>query len=95
MPDIEISPDEIQVDAAIVARALKLAPRELQARMRAGTVTSRCERGEGEDAGRLRLTFFSDTRRARITVDENGSVLLCTSADFTRPPMLGGAPARP
>ncbi|MCF3594179.1 DUF6522 family protein [Rhodobacteraceae bacterium LMO-12] len=84
MPAIEIGTDQIQIDAEIVAKALKLAPQDLQARMRQGTVTSRFERGEGDDAGRVRLTFFSDTRRARITADTTGMVLTCTGADFSR-----------
>ena len=84
MSAIEIGPDLIRIDAGIVAKALKLAPRDLQAAMREGTVTSRFERGEGQDAGRVRLTFFSATRRARITADTTGVILTCTGADFSR-----------
>ncbi|MDO5758572.1 MAG: DUF6522 family protein [Rhodobacterales bacterium] len=86
MPQIEIGPDMIQIDAQIVAKALKLPPHELQSRMREGTVTSRFERGEGVDAGRMRLTFFSSTRRARITADESGAVLSCTAVDYVGTP---------
>ena len=88
VPTIEIGPDQIQVNAEIVAKALKLTPQELQARMREGTVTSTFERGEGEDAGRIRLTFFSATRRARITADTAGTVLSCSGADYSRPFMI-------
>ena len=86
MPQIEIGPDMIQIDAEIVAKALKLPPDELQSCMREGTVTSRFERGEGADAGRMRLTFFSSTRRARITADESGAILSCTAADYMSTP---------
>ncbi|RKF13958.1 hypothetical protein D6850_12285 [Roseovarius spongiae] len=85
MSQIEIGPDRVQIDAEIVARALKLAPQELRERMREGAVTSRLERGEGEDEGRVRLTFFSATRRARITADASGAVLSCTGADVAQP----------
>ena len=102
MPTIEIGPDLIQIDAEVVANALKIAPQDLKAGMREGTVTSRFERGEEEDAGRIRLTFFSATRRARITADTAGRVLSCSTADFSRPfisasqvPEPGGAPAAP
>lgn len=84
MPEIEIGPDLIQIDADIVARALNIAPQDLRNRMRDGTVTSRFERGEGEDAGRVRLTFFSDTRRARITADAEGAVRSCSTLDYGR-----------
>lgn len=87
MPKIEIGPDLVQVDADIVAKALKISPHDLKERMRNGTVTSRFERGEGQDTGRVRLTFFSDRRRARITANTSGAVLSCTGVDFARPPM--------
>lgn len=86
MPEIEIGPDLIQIDADIVAKALRITPQDMQDRMRDGTVTSRFEQGEGEDAGRVRLTFFSDTRRARITADTTGTILTCSAVDFTRTP---------
>ena len=85
MSEIEIGPDQIQIDAEIVAKALKLTPQDLRDRMRDGTVTSSLEQGEGDDAGRVRLTFFSATRRARITADGSGTILSCSGADFRRP----------
>ncbi len=94
MPEIEIGPDMIQIDADIVAKTLKLTPRDLKARMRDGTVTSRFERGEGADAGRMRLTFFTDTRRARITADMNGDILSCTAVDYVGVPR-GPSPTSP
>ncbi|WP_138933531.1 DUF6522 family protein [Roseovarius arcticus] len=84
MTQIEIGPDQIQIDADIVAKALKIEPQDLLGRMREGTVTSQFERGEGMDAGRVRLTFFSATRRARITADAASAILSCTAADYSR-----------
>jgi hypothetical protein len=39
-----------------------------------------------EDAGRYRLTFFSRTRRLRLIVDENGTILKRLSAPYARRP---------
>ncbi|MEB8386975.1 DUF6522 family protein [Rhodobacteraceae bacterium KMM 6894] len=85
MTQIDIGPDGVQIDAEIVAKALKMTQSALQAGMRDGTVTSLYETGEGADAGRMRLTFYSETRRARITADSNGVVLSCTAVDYKRP----------
>jgi hypothetical protein len=86
---IEIAPGLVQIDAEIVAKALGLTPEDLRQQMRDGTVTSRFEQGEGEDAGRVRLTFQSATRRARFTADSSGAILSATSIDAARPPGSG------
>ncbi|HEY9037714.1 MAG TPA: DUF6522 family protein [Roseovarius sp.] len=92
MTKIEFANDMIQVDAGLLAKAFRISAEDLKHRMRDGTITSRFERGEGEDAGKVRLTFFSADRRVRMTADENGNVLTCTAADFARPPLgIGGA----
>ncbi len=82
----------VQVDAAVVAKGLKLDPEALRAALHDGTVTSRCEAGEGDDAGRFRLTFFSPTRRMRLIVDATGTVLQRSSADHTRKPSRQAPP---
>lgn len=76
----------LQVDATIVAAGLQLAPEALRAALHNGTVTSTCETGEGSDAGRTRVTFYSATRRMRLVVDATGTVLQRSAADFTRRP---------
>jgi hypothetical protein len=50
--------------------------------MRAGRITSVSERGTGDDAGRHRLTFFSEHRRFRVTVDESGAIIQRSAIDF-------------
>lgn len=75
----------IQVDATVVAKGLGLTPDALRAGLRDTTVTSRCEKGEGEDAGRYRVTFYSSTRRMRLIVTADGTVLQQTSAAYSRP----------
>ncbi|WP_322866381.1 DUF6522 family protein [Aquicoccus sp. G2-2] len=84
-PKIEIGPDKIQIDAEIVARTLKITPQDLRDRMRDGTITSQFERGEGSDEGRVRLTFYSATHRARIIADTAGTVLSRSVAHYGRP----------
>src|SRR5690606_3683497 len=49
------------IDAADLGQLLDRPAVEVQQLMRSGTLTSRFERGEGEDEGRNRLTFFDET----------------------------------
>jgi len=86
MGAISFQDGRIEVDAALVAKALKMEPEALRAALRSGAVTSQCETGMDEDAGRFRLTFFSATRRLRLTVDASGTVLQTSTADYRRKP---------
>ena len=86
MGAISFEDGRIEVDAALVAKALQLDPEALRAALRSGAVTSQCETGIDEDAGRFRLTFFSATRRLRLTVDASGTVLQTSTADYRRTP---------
>ncbi len=86
MGAISFEDGRIEVDAALVAKALQLEPEALRAALRSGAVTSQCETGMDEDAGRFRLTFFSATRRLRLTVDASGTVLQTSTADYRRKP---------
>lgn len=53
-----IATDEgFQVEAELLGEEFDLPPEEIAERMRDGRITSRCEKGEGADAGRWRLTF--------------------------------------
>jgi hypothetical protein len=72
---IELGEGTVQVDATLIATGLALDPAVLKQRMRQGLITSLCEQGVDEDAGRYRLTFFSSNRRFRIIVDDCGRVL--------------------
>ena len=75
MTDIERKAEDFVVDAALLAQAFGLSQDEIRDRMRAGTITSRCETGEGEDAGRWRLTFHLGDRACRFIVDRDGNVI--------------------
>lgn len=67
--------DGFDVDAELIGEGLKLAPADVVRLLREGAITSRVERGEGEDAGRWRLTFYHASARFRLIVDEEGLVL--------------------
>ncbi|WP_249130057.1 DUF6522 family protein [Bradyrhizobium sp. AUGA SZCCT0283] len=82
MKPIEFENGTVQIDAAIVAEGLGLAPSLLQEEMRAGRITSLAERGVDADSGRHRLTFFSEHRRFRVVVDETGAIVQRSAVDF-------------
>jgi hypothetical protein len=79
---IGLEEDTIRVDATIVAKGIGIDPALVLERMREGKLTSRCERGIEEDAGRYRLTFFLDNRRFRLIIDDRGNVVQRSTLDF-------------
>lgn len=84
MSGISFEGGTIHIDPALVARGLRLTPEALRAALHSGDVTSLCEKGQDEDAGRFRLTFYSPTRRLRLVVDMAGTVLQSSTADYSR-----------
>ncbi len=68
-------PGTIEIDARIVAEGLGIAPEDVEPGRLAGTITTLCERGTGEDAGLVRVTFYLGKRRLRLLVDAHGTVL--------------------
>jgi hypothetical protein len=87
MSKIDIELGTMQIEASIVAQGLELEPSRVQAMMRKGEITSLCERGVNEDAGRYRLTFFHKSRRFRLIVDGTGTVIQRSSVDFGDRPL--------
>ena len=75
MTTVEREAGEFVIDAAVLADAFGLSQDEIKVRMRDGAITSRCETGVGEDAGRWRLTFHHGGRACRFIVDEDGNIL--------------------
>jgi hypothetical protein len=63
------------VDAAGLAPLLGLAMEEFQRQMRAGQIATGTEEGQGEDAGRFRVTFTTQKWKLRLTCAADGSVL--------------------
>lgn len=94
MPEIEIQDGAIEVEASVLGQGLGLEPSCVPELLRSGAITSRCERGIGEDEGRFRLTFFHAGRRLRLVVDAGGRILQRSSIDYGDRP-LPGALRRP
>lgn len=91
MKPLEFEDGAIQVDATIVASGFELAPAVFLERLREGRITSLCEQGVDEDCGRYRLTFFSETRRFRLVIDDGGTILQRTAIDFGDLPLPASA----
>lgn len=88
---VEFGDGDVLVDAAVIAKGLRLHPQEVQERLRDGRITSLYERGTGEDEGRFRLTFFTDNRRFRLIINESGRILQRLAIDFGDMPMPASA----
>ena len=71
-----------QIEAADLAGLLELSEQGVQRLMREGQISSLSEEGQGEDAGRHRITFRHGTTRVRLTVNREGEVLLRTRTRF-------------
>ena len=83
MHKVEIQGDgTIQIDASIIGQDLGLEPVEVRRLMHEGKLTSSCERGVDEDAGRFRLTFFHENRRLRLITDNTGRIIRRSLIDF-------------
>lgn len=72
---VDFDGESFNVDAALIAESLGITPTLVQTLMREGRITSRCERGVDQDAGRHRLTFFHGERRLRLVVNEAGDIV--------------------
>lgn len=72
---VDFDGQSFSVDAALIAEGFGIGPAKVQALMRSRKITSRCERGIEQDAGRYRLTFRHDDRALQIVVDERGEIL--------------------
>ena len=75
MNGVSVTTDGFVVDAGTIGAALEIPPADVQTRIRGGEITSRCEAGVDEDAGRWRLTFYSDGRAFRLVVNKTGKIL--------------------
>ena len=86
MAQIDPTEQGFQVEAELIAEGFGLTPDEVNRRMREGLMTSRCEKGVGEDEGRWRLTFYSGGRVLRLTLDTDLNVISRASFDASRRP---------
>ncbi len=86
-PAIEFNDGAIEIDASTVGAGLGLEPQEVLSLIRSKAITSVCEHGIDDDAGRYRLTFFHESRRLRLIVDDCGGVVRRSTIDFGDRPM--------
>ena len=91
MIPVEFEGGAIQVDAKIVGDGLSIPPEQILERVREGRVTSLCEKGMDEDAGRFRLSFFSEHCRLTFIVDESGKIIRRSTIDFGELPLPASA----
>lgn len=77
------------VDAGVIGAAFAVEPALVPELMRSGEITSRCETGIDEDAGRFRLVFLHDGRALLLTVDEAGTVLDQATRELRPKPAAG------
>lgn len=84
---VEFVQGSFHVDASIIGESLGIEPALVQTRMREGKITSTCEQGADEDAGCYRLTFFYESRRFRLVVDEGRNVILRSVVNFGDRPL--------
>ena len=86
MKSITFTDQSVEIDAALVAKGLRIEPEALRAALRDGSVTRTIERGEGEDAGRYRVTFYAPSRRLRLLFTASGEILRTSSVAYSRKP---------
>lgn len=87
MTHIAFVDGDIEVPAELIAEGLGVPVAQLRPLMRAGAISSRCELGVDEDAGRHRLTFFHEGRRLRLIVDGNGRLIRRMAIDVGDRPL--------
>ena len=86
---IELQGDDVVVDAEVLAPRLALSVVTLRQAMNAGEIRTLVERGEGEDDGRMRLTFRYNDRRVSFMREPDGQLR------ETDPPSPERLPVRP
>jgi hypothetical protein len=84
---VEITDDDILVDAVLLGELLDIQPAEVSKLMRAHAITGRCERGVDANQGQYRLSFFYQNRRVRLSLDSSGHVLRRSIIEFGQQPL--------
>ena len=86
---VTVTDDDVTVDAELLAPQLGLSVPALKAAMSAGEIRSLVERGEDEDAGRMRLTFRYGSIQYSLIREPDGQLR------ETQPPPPDRRPVRP
>ncbi len=63
------------MDGAVVAGQLGMETDAFRRLMDAGKISTLCERGTGEDAGKWRVSFYHERKRARFVLDGTGRII--------------------
>ena len=84
MAEVKATETGFEVDAGLIASAFGLDAASVPGLLRDQEITSRCETGIEDDAGRWRLTFFHRDRVLRRTVDGTGTVFQHATFDDPR-----------
>lgn len=90
MKPITFDGKDFVLDAKLLADSFDMSPNAVLAGMRDGRITSVCETGANQDAGRYRLTFFYESQRLRLIVDRACNILQRSVVNFGQ---LGVPPA--
>ncbi|WP_193140930.1 MULTISPECIES: DUF6522 family protein [unclassified Meridianimarinicoccus] len=80
---LEPTENGFEADPGDLGRLFDRTPEEIRQMMQDGAMTCLVERGEGDDAGRFRVTLRDGTRRVRLVVDTLGNVLTTTRVPMT------------
>ena len=88
MSTVQIDAGGFVVEAEDLARAFGVTEDAVLRDMRAGLLTSRCEKGIDEHEGRHRLIFTHQGRTLRLTVDDEGRIV--SRVVFAEPPARAG-----
>jgi hypothetical protein len=72
---LDLTNGQVTVDAADLAPLLEMEPDFLRRQLRNGDVRILSETGEGDDAGKQRVTFWTKQWRVRLTCDADGTVV--------------------
>jgi len=84
---IQMTDGEFCIDATLLGSLFGVTPERIPPLMRDNQLTGVCERGEGEDEGTYRLSFFYGSRRVRLNVDAGGAILKRSIVDFGDQPL--------
>ena len=72
---VEFADGGVTIPAETLAPYFGVSPADVLSLMRTGAITSRLEKGEDEDAGRYRITFWHAGRRVRLICDDGGEII--------------------
>lgn len=85
MNSVRMDQGGFEIEAADLARHFRIDPADVPDLLRNQRIKAICERGEGEDAGRYRLSFRFGASRLSLVIDDTGKILRRTSIHWPRP----------